>query len=114
MRAKLETSQASETTFVRRQRKTPGVFRFIAAQYYTAKMSKHLESLYQNLLNGKLPRNLSWNEAVELIEHLGEVQPHGNDEFLFRVGGQRAFFKRPTTHGLGVEEVSRLRELLKE
>ena len=40
-------------------------------------MSKHLESLYQNLLNGKLPHNLSWSEAVKLVEHLGEVQPHG-------------------------------------
>jgi len=77
-------------------------------------MRKHLESLYQNLLNGKLPRNLSWSEAVELVEHLGEVQPHGNDEFLFRVGSERAFFKRPTTHDLRLEEVSRLRELLKE
>jgi len=77
-------------------------------------MSKHLESLYQSLLNGKLPHNLSWSEAVELIEDLGEVQPHGNDEFLFRVGSQRAFFKRPSTHDLGLEEVSRLRKLLKE
>jgi len=32
-------------------------------------MSKHLESLYQNLLNGTLPHNLSWAEAVELVEH---------------------------------------------
>ena len=47
-------------------------------------MSKHLESLYQNLLNGKLPHNLSWSEAVELVEHLGEVQPQGDDEFVFR------------------------------
>ena len=77
-------------------------------------MSKHLESLYQNLLNGKLPHNLSWSEAVELVEHLGEVQPHGNDEFLFRVRGQRVFFKRPHTHDLGVEEVSRLRKFLQE
>jgi hypothetical protein len=77
-------------------------------------MSKHLESLYQNLLNGKLPHNLSWSEAVELVEHLGEVQPHGGDEFVFRVGSQRVFFKRPQTHDLGVEEVSRLRKFLKE
>ncbi len=34
-------------------------------------MSKHLESLYQNLLNGKLPHNLSWSEAVDLVGHLG-------------------------------------------
>ncbi len=40
-------------------------------------MSKHLESLYQNLLNGKLPHNLSWSEAVELVEHLGEVNRMG-------------------------------------
>ena len=77
-------------------------------------MSKHLESLYQNLLNGKLPHNLSWSEAVELIEHLGAVEPHGNDEFAFRVGSQRALFRRPSTHDLGLEEVSRLRKLLKE
>jgi hypothetical protein len=77
-------------------------------------MSKHLESLYQNLLSGKLPHNLSWSEAVELVEHLGEVQPHGDDGFVFRVGSQRAFFKRPSSHDLGVEEVSRLRKFLKE
>ena len=77
-------------------------------------MSKHLESLYQNLLNGKLPHNLSWSEAVELVEHLGEVQPHGGDEFVFRVGSQRAFFKKPQTHDLAMEEVSRLRKFLKE
>ena len=77
-------------------------------------MSKHLESLYQNLLTGKLPHNLSWSEAVELVEHLGEVQPHGDDEFVFRVGSQRVFFKKPHTHDLGVEEVSRLRKFLKE
>jgi hypothetical protein len=77
-------------------------------------MRKHLESMYQNLLNGKLPHNLSWSEAVELVEHLGDVQPHGDDEFVFRVGSQRAFFKRPNTHDLGSEEVSRLRKLLKD
>ena len=63
---------------------------------------------------GKLPHNLRWSEAVELIEHLGEVQPHGDGEFVFRVGGQRVFFKKPHTHDLGVEEVSRLRKFLKE
>jgi hypothetical protein len=77
-------------------------------------MSKHLESLYQNLLNGKLPHNLSWSEAVQLVEHLGEVQSHGEDEFVFRVGSQRAFFKKPNTHDLGAGEVSRLRKFLKE
>jgi hypothetical protein len=86
----------------------------MAVRYYTDDMSKHLESLHQNLLNGKLPHNLSWSEAVELIKHLGEVQPHGGDEFVFRVGNQRAFFKRPPSHDLGSEEVSRLRKFLKE
>jgi len=86
----------------------------MAAQYYTVAMSKHLESMYQNLLNGKLPHNLSWSEAVQLIEHLGEVQPHKDDEFVFLVGGQRTFFKKPHTHDLGTEEVSRLRKFLKD
>jgi hypothetical protein len=91
------------------------IFRFMASQYYTWQMSKHLDSLYQNLLHGKLPHNLSWSEAVELVEHLGgDVQPHEGDEFVFRLGGQRVFFKRPSSHDLGAEEVSRLRKLLKE
>jgi hypothetical protein len=77
-------------------------------------MSKHLESLYQNLLNGKLPHNLSWSETVELVEHLGEVQPHGDDEFVFSIGSERVFFRRPHGHDLGAEEVSRLRKFLKE
>ena len=59
-------------------------------------MSKHLESLYQNLLNGKLPHNLSWAEAVDLVDHLGEVEPHGNDEFVFVVNGQRVFSRSRT------------------
>jgi hypothetical protein len=78
-------------------------------------MSKHLESLHQNLLHGKLPHNLSWSEAVDLVKHLGgEVQPHEGDEFVFRLGGERVFFKRPPSHDLSAEEVSRLRKLLKE
>ena len=81
-------------------------------------MSKHirhdLDVLHRSLLDGKLPRNLSWNEAVELIQHLGTAEPHGGDEFAFVVGTQRAFFKKPHNHELGVEEVSRLRKFLKE
>ena len=42
-------------------------FRIVCEGEHT--VSKHLESLYQNLLNGKLPHNLSWAEAVELVEH---------------------------------------------
>ena len=61
-------------------------------------MSKHLEALYQNLLSGKLPHNLSWSEAVELVEHLGEVQPHGEDEFVvFRVAASNGYFSRSRT-----------------
>lgn len=73
-----------------------------------------LELLHQSLLAGKLPRNLSWNETIELIRHLGTAELHGGDEFAFVVGTQRAFFKRPHNHELGVDEVSRLRRFLKE
>jgi hypothetical protein len=79
-----------------------------------SKSHHELETLHQSLLNGKLPRNLHWTEAVELIEHLGEVQPHGDDKFAFVVGTHREFFKRPHTPELGVEEVSRLRKFLKD
>ncbi len=72
------------------------------------------EELLESLVGGKLPRNLTWSAVIDLIGQIGEVQPHGNDEFAFVVGGQREFFKRPSTHNLGVEEISRLRGFLKE
>jgi hypothetical protein len=81
-------------------------------------MNTHLrhdhEELLESLVGGKLPRNLTWTAVVELIEQIGQVQPHGNDEFTFLVGSQRAFFKRPSSHDLEVEDISRLRKFLKE
>jgi hypothetical protein len=72
------------------------------------------KEILETLVSGKLPRNLSWHSVVDLIGNIGEVQPHGNDEFIFAVGSQRCFFKRPSGHSLGVEEISRLRRFLKE
>ncbi len=72
------------------------------------------QALLDSLLNGKLPRNLPWADVVDLISKIGEVQPHGSDEFVFIVGAQRGFFKKPSSHDLDVEEVSRLRKFLKE
>ena len=81
-------------------------------------MSEHLHHklavLHQSLLHGKLPRSLHWSDVVELIGHLGQIQPHGGDEFAFVIGTQREIFKRPRTSELGVEEVSRLRKFLKD
>jgi hypothetical protein len=81
-------------------------------------VSEHLHHkfavLHQSLLHGKLPRSLHWSDVFELIGHLGQVQPHGGEEFAFVVGTQREVFKRPHTPELGVEEVSRLRKFLKE
>jgi len=74
---------------------------------------KH-EILLENLLSGKLPHNLSWDEVVELIGKLGKVEPHSGTEVAFAVGSQRAFFKRPSTRSLEEGEVSRLRRFLHE
>jgi hypothetical protein len=41
------------------------------------------------------------------------VEPTSGTEFAFVVGAQREFFKRPRGAELGVDEVSRLRRLLK-
>jgi hypothetical protein len=81
-------------------------------------MSGHLHHkfamLHQSLLHGKLPRSLHWSDVVELIGHLGQVEAHGGDEFVFVLGSQREVFKRPHTPEIGVEEASRLRKFLKE
>ena len=79
-------------------------------------MNSHLQHnqtmLLRSLTTGKLPRNLSWNEVVEAMSKLGEVQPREDNEVEFVVGAQRAFFKRPHSHSLEVDEVSRLRRFL--
>ncbi|HEY2466499.1 MAG TPA: hypothetical protein VGI45_01500 [Terracidiphilus sp.] len=81
-------------------------------------MNTHLdhkhELLLESLLSGSLPRNLHWDDVVELIGKVGTLEPHGGAEFAFVVGSQRAFFKRPSTHSLEVNEVSRLRRFLHE
>lgn len=81
-------------------------------------MNRHLDHkhdlLLKSLLAGSLPRNLHWNDVVELIGKLGTIEPHGDAEFAFVVGSQRAFFKRPSAHSLEVSEVSRLRRFLRE
>jgi hypothetical protein len=80
-------------------------------------MSEHhaqkLAELHEHLLHGKLPRNLHWSEVVELVTSIGKVEATGGNDFAFTVGTQREFFKRPHGSELGVEEVSRLRRLLK-
>lgn len=74
---------------------------------------KH-ERVLERLLAGSLPNNVRWSDVVELIGKLGKVEPHGDAEFSFVVGSQRAFFKRPGPHTLEVGEVSRLRRFLRE
>jgi len=80
-------------------------------------MSEHLHHklavLHENLLRGKLPRSMRWTDAVELVEHLGKVQPQGGDEFAFTIGAERELFRRPRGPDLGIDEVSRLRKFLK-
>ena len=61
------------------------------------------EDLLDSLVGGKLPRNLTWSAVVDLIAQIGEVQPHGHDEFFFVVGAKRELFKRPSSHDLDVE-----------
>jgi hypothetical protein len=67
-------------------------------------MNTHLdrkhELILESLLAGGLPRNLRWDDVVELIGKVGTIEPHGGTEFAFVVGSQRAFFKRPSTHNL--------------
>lgn len=86
----------------------------VAARWRMSHLQHKLETLHHSLLHGKLPRNLHWDEALELIAHLGRVEPTHGGEFAFVVGTQREFFKRPHTSEFGLEEASRLRRFLKE
>lgn len=69
--------------------------------------------LLKSLVDGKLPRNLSWTSVIDLIRHIGEVRAHGNDDLVFAVGSHRYFVRRPGGHS-SVEETSRLGRFLKE
>jgi hypothetical protein len=81
-------------------------------------MSEHLHqrlaALHQNLMRGKLPRSIRWAEAVELVVHLGQVQPQGGEQFAFTAGTERELFRRPHSGDLEIHEVSRLRRLLRK
>ncbi len=72
-----------------------------------------LSVLHQNLLHGKLPRSLHWNDVVDLIGHLGQVQPGAGTDHTFVIGTHRENFNEPHNAELGIEEVSRLRRFLK-
>jgi hypothetical protein len=80
-------------------------------------MTEHLHHklavLKQNLLHGKLPRDLAWEDAVSLVSHLGHVESHVGEEMTFVVGEERALFKKPKSGELDTDETSRLRKLLK-
>jgi hypothetical protein len=80
----------------------------------TVHLHHKLSVLHESLLHGKLPRNLHWSDVIELVGHLGSVEPHGGEEFVFVVGAQREIFKKPHTSECAVDEVSRLRRFLKE
>jgi hypothetical protein len=69
--------------------------------------------LLDSLTAGKLPRNLHWADVLDLIGQIGEVLPHGGDEFTFVVGPNRELFRRPHTSELDVEDASRLRKFLR-
>jgi hypothetical protein len=79
-------------------------------------MTEHLHHklavLHQNLLHGKLPRSVRWTDAIELVEHLGQVDAQGGEEFAFTIGAERELFRRPHNSELGMDEVSRLRRFL--
>jgi hypothetical protein len=72
-----------------------------------------LAALHETLLHGKLPRNLHWTEVLELVGSIGQVEATHGTEFAFTIGTQREFFKRPHGSELGIDDVSRLRRLLK-
>jgi hypothetical protein len=76
-------------------------------------LPQHLDTLHHNLLHGKLPRNLSWKETIELIDHLGKVEHIHDEEFSFLIGDQSILFRHSSAHDLSVDEVSRLRAFLK-
>ena len=78
----------------------------------TGYLHHKLSVLHQRLLHGNLTRRLHWSDALELIRHLGQVEPQGHDEFTFIVGTQRESFKRSQASLFELEEVSRLREFL--
>lgn len=80
-------------------------------------MTEHLHHklavLQQNLLHGKLPRDLAWEDAVSLVAHLGHVESHVGEELTFVIGDERALFRKPQSGELDTGETSRLRKLLK-
>jgi hypothetical protein len=68
-----------------------------------------LEAIFRH----PLAHYLEWREVVALITHIGRVEERSGDEFLFSVGGEHQFMRRPHhTKDLNTNAVMALRHLL--
>jgi hypothetical protein len=59
-----------------------------------------------------LAHYLEWREVVGLISHIGHIQERSGDEFLFTVGAEHQFMRKPHTKDLTGPDVMALRHLL--
>jgi len=67
----------------------------------------------QAIFRHPLAHGLEWREVVALIDHIGRVEERSGDEFLFSVGAEHQFMRRPHhTKELGAPAVMALRHLL--
>jgi hypothetical protein len=59
-----------------------------------------------------LAHYLEWREVVGLIGHIGRIQEHSGEEFVFSVGDEHQLMHKPHTKDLTAPDVMALRHLL--
>lgn len=75
-------------------------------------LHKRQANLLHSLLKGPLPHNALTHDVIALLGHLGEVEDHGHNNLLCRIGGEQRILKKPSGKNPSAEELSEIRHFL--
>ena len=73
--------------------------------------SSHRRTL-EKLFRHPVAQNIDWDDALALLEVIGEVEHKNNDKWLFQIGDEHQLMHQPHGKDLTGDEVSELRKFL--
>jgi hypothetical protein len=75
-------------------------------------LTGHHRTTLRKIFSHPLAQNLEWAEVTSFIGQVGSAVERHDGEFVFDVGSERAFFRRPHGKDLEGPDVARLRKFL--
>jgi hypothetical protein len=75
-------------------------------------LNGHHRTTLRDIFRHPLAQNLEWADVTSLVGQIGSVVERHDGEFVFDVGSQRAFFRRPHGKDMAGDDVHKLRKFL--